>query len=98
MFSCVLEKTNEITDRTVMVPGMTERETVVDLVAVAASVAGLGQITRCLEVLDDMRRRSFGDADARCDIPEPRAGIGIDALEHVGVVRDEPPEVVISRT
>ena len=92
------QEADEITDRPVAVPGMAERQLPVNFVAVAASVASLRQVAGLFEVVDDMRRGSFGNPDADGDVSEPRAGIGGDAFEHVGVVRDEPPEVLVSGT
>jgi hypothetical protein len=60
-------------------------------VAVATAVARFGQVARFLKVLDDLRSSSFRNADIGRDVPEPRTGVGGDALEGVSVVRDEPP-------
>jgi pimeloyl-ACP methyl ester carboxylesterase len=57
---------------------MAERQFPVDFVVVAASVAGLRQVARLLEVVDDVRRRSFSNPHADGDVSEPRAGIGGD--------------------
>jgi SAM-dependent methyltransferase len=88
------EEPDQVADRVVAVPGVAKRKLVVHLVTVAASVAGLRQIAGVLEVVDDLCRRSFGDADRARDVPEARARLGGDAFEHVRMVGHEPPEVV----
>ena len=92
------EKADEVADRTVAMPGVTKRQLAVDLVAVAASVAGLCQVARLLEVVDDVGGRPLGDADTDGDVSEPGIGIGPDAFEHVGVVRHKSPQVFVSST
>lgn len=68
------------------------------LVVVSPTVPALCQVARLLEVLDDLRRTSFGDADARGDVPEPDVWVAVDAGEDVGVIGDEAPVVVIDGT
>jgi hypothetical protein len=48
--------------------GVAEGELVMDFVAVAASVACLREVAGLLEVVDDLRGCSFGDADGGCDV------------------------------
>lgn len=93
-----LEEPDEIADRTVSVPRMTERQVAMDFVLVASPVTGLGEVPRPLEVVDDVRDGSFGDADAGGDVSEASAGVDGDAFEHVRVVRHESPEVLVSST
>ncbi len=76
---------------------MTERQLAVDFVPVPASLPRLGEVTRLLEVFDDLRRRSFGNPDADCDVTDPHARIGVDALEHMGMVGHETPEMLLPR-
>ena len=73
---------------------MAKRKVGVDFVRVAASVARLRQVAGLLEVVDDLRGRPFSDADGGGDVSEPRARVDGDALEHVRVVRHEPPEMI----
>jgi FtsP/CotA-like multicopper oxidase with cupredoxin domain len=76
-----LEEPDEVADRAVAVPRMAEGQLAVHLVAVAASVTRLRQVAGLLKVVDDVRRRSLGDADAGGDFSEARIGVGVDALE-----------------
>lgn len=78
--------------------GVAERKLRMHPVVVAAPTASLREVPGVLEVLHDVRRRPFGDADGGSDVSEPHGGIGVDALEHVRVVRHEPPHVIIGRT
>jgi hypothetical protein len=73
---------------------MTKRELTVNLIAIATSLVPLRQIPRLLEVADDRRRRSFGDANRGGDVSDPSVRIRGDALEHVRVVRHEPPKMI----
>ena len=45
-----------------------------------------------LEFVDDLGRRSFGDADGGGDVSEAHIGVGSNAGEDVGVVGQEPKE------
>ena len=72
-----------------------KREPVMDLVMVPAAIAGLAQVAGLLQVADDLRCGSFGDADRFGDVPKSRGRVGRDAFEHVSVVGDESPEMVI---
>ena len=66
-----------------------------NLVAIPASVPDLRDVAGCFKVIDDLRRRSLGDADGEGDIPETRRWIAGDCFEHASVVRDEPPAVEV---
>jgi hypothetical protein len=94
-----LQESDQFADGVVAVLWVAQRELAVDLVLVATSDAGLGQIAGLLELVDDLPDRSLGDADGGGDVPQACAGVGGDAGEHMRVVGDEPPKViVISRT
>jgi len=94
-----LEESDQFADGVVAVLWVAERELAVDLVLVATSDTGLGQVAGLLELVDDLSDRSLGDADGGGDVSQARAGVGGDAGEHMPVVGDEPPQVVvISRT
>jgi hypothetical protein len=67
----------------------------VDLVVIPPSVPDLRDVAGFFEVIDDLCRRSLGDADGKGDIPETRRWIAGDRFEHVSVVRDEPPAVEV---
>jgi hypothetical protein len=71
---------------------MAKGKILVHLVLVAAAVEGLGQVAGFLEFVDDLGRRSFGDADGHGDISKAHIRVGGDAGEHVGVVGQEPKE------
>lgn len=76
-----------------------KRKIAVHLVVVSASAAGPRQVPGFLKIFDDLSHCSFGDSDRRGDIPEAGSSVAGNAFEHVRVVRDEPPEMVlISRT
>ena len=72
-----------------------ERELLVDLVVVAASVAALAQVPRLLEVVDDLRHGALGSPDRLRDVLEPSRRVGGDDLEHVGVVCNESERLII---
>src|SRR4051812_1964579 len=74
---------------------MAERELPVHLVLVAASEAGLGQVAGLLELADDVPDRSLGDADGGGDVSQAPARVVRDASEHMGVVGNEPPTVIV---
>src|SRR5215217_4388353 len=94
-----LQESDQFADGVVAVLWVAERELAVDLVLVATSDAGLGQVAGLLELVDDLPDRSLRDADGRGDVSEARAWVRGDAAEHMRVVGDEPPKVVvISRT
>jgi hypothetical protein len=90
-----LEEPDQLPDSVVAVLRMAQREFAVDLVFVAASDAGLGQVAGLLELADDLPDRSFGDADGGCDVSQAPARVVRDAREHMGVVGDEPPTVIV---
>jgi hypothetical protein len=75
--------------------GVAKRQIFVDLVSVPAPYARPGQVAGLLEVVDDLRRRSFRDSNGLRDIPQPRRRIFGDALEDVRVVCDEPPRMIL---
>ena len=85
-----VEKADQVANRAVPVIGVAKRKLVVDLIAIASSVAGLRQVTGLLEVVDDLRCRSFGDSDGDGDVSEPQARVGGYACDHVGVIRQKP--------
>jgi len=74
-----------------------ERQLPVHVVAVAASLPDLREVAGCDEILDDHSGRSLGDADNAGDISEAAGRVTGDRLEHVRVVRHEPPAVVVVR-
>jgi hypothetical protein len=94
-FRRCFEEADQLTDGVMAVRGVAKRKLFVDLVAVAASVTDLRQITGLLEVADDLRCRSLGDSHRGRDVSETQRGILSDRLEHVSVVGDEPPPVVV---
>jgi DNA-binding MarR family transcriptional regulator len=58
-----LQESDQFADGVVAVLWVAERELAVDLVVVATSDVGLGQVAGLLELVDDLPGRSFGDAD-----------------------------------
>ena len=73
---------------------MTERQVLVHDVTVPAPFAGLRQVTRSFEVVDDLGRRSFRDSDSLSNVSEPDTGVGGHDLKHVGVIRYKPEKMV----
>src|ERR687886_779495 len=90
-----LQKADEIADGLVAVLGVAERQVAMDDVLVPAADAGPRHVARLLEIVDDVRRRSFRDPDGAGDVSQSRGRVGGDRREHVRVVRHEPPEVVV---
>jgi hypothetical protein len=89
-----LKKSDQLADRTVAVMRVSEREVAVHLVAVAAAVAGLGQVAGLFQISHDLGCRAFGDADLQGDVAEPKRRVGGDALEHVGMVGYESKRMI----
>jgi hypothetical protein len=89
------QKTDQFAHRVVAVPRVPQRHVLVNLVQVASPVPGPRQVTGFIEVIDDLRGRALGDADVSRDVSEADSGVGRDRLEHVGMVGDEPPAMVI---
>ena len=88
------EEPDQIANSVVAVPGMAKRKLVVHFVKVPAPVAGLGQVTGSLEVIDDLRSRPFGDSNRCGDVSEARGRVGGDVFEHVRMVGDESPMMI----
>jgi hypothetical protein len=93
-----LEKMEELADLVVGLGCVPHLEVSVEVVAIAPPdllalhVAGLDQIG------DDPLRCPFGDPDHLREIPEPNVGILSDTEQHLRVVREEPPAVVVFTT
>jgi hypothetical protein len=90
-----LEEADQLTDGVVAVLGMAKGKFVVDFVLIAASGARLCQVAGSLEIPDQLRGGSFGHADGLRDVSEARARVGGDAHEHVRVVGDEAPNMIL---
>lgn len=73
---------------------MAKRKLVVHFVKVPAPVAGLGQVTGSLEVIDDLRSRPLGDSNRFGDVSEARGRVGGNEFEHVCMVSDESPSMI----
>ena len=78
------------------VPRVPQRKLVMNLVPVAATATRPREVPGKLEILDDLGDGSLGDADALGDVSESRGGVHRDALEDMGVVRDESPRMVVA--
>lgn len=89
------EKPDQVADGVVAVLWVTKRKVRVQLVAVAASFAGPRQVARLLEIVDDRRCRSFGDAYGGGDVSQSCRRICGEALEDVSVVCHESPEMIL---
>lgn len=63
----------------------------VNQISVATPDAGLGQVDRLREIVNDLRRRSFRDPDAFGDISQACVRVAGDAVEHVAVVCNQAP-------
>lgn len=85
-----LEEADQVADGAVPVLGVAEGEVPVHLVPVAAAVAGSRDVAGLFEVVDDLGRGSFGNADLHGDVAEPDRRIGGDGLEDVCMVGYEP--------
>jgi hypothetical protein len=71
--------------------GLGQREMRLDLVAVAAAVFLLDDVSGRGQVGDDAVRAALGNAQAGRDVPQPRARVAGDAQQHPGVVGEETP-------
>ena len=91
-----MEEPDELADGVVAVLRVAERELLVHLVAVPAALPDLRQVARLLEVGDDLCRRPFRDTDGRCDVPQSSGRVASDGFEHMRVIRDESPPVVLA--
>jgi hypothetical protein len=90
-----LEESDQLSDSVVAVLRVAEGELAVDHVLVAASDAGLGQVAGLLQLAHDLPDRSFGDADGGGDVSQASARVLGDAREYMGVVGNEPPDVIV---
>ena len=88
------EKPDEIADGVVAVLRVAKRKSVMDLVAIPASVARPRQVPGFREFADDLRGRSLGDADRQSYVSQSCGRLLGDDREHVGVVRDEAERVI----
>jgi hypothetical protein len=91
----VLKEPDQVTHPVMAMLWVAKRKVVVDFISVAPTVARLRYVARFFEVVDDLRRSSFGDSDRRRDVSESDARISGDAFEHMRMVRYEPPRMVI---
>jgi hypothetical protein len=70
---------------------MTERQVVVDLVAVPPALPEPLDVARLFEIGHDPLHRTLGDADEIGDVAHAHLRLPGDAEEHVGVVGEERP-------
>ena len=93
------EKPDEVAHCVMAVLRMAKWKLVVNLITVATSLPPFRQVAGLLKVVNDRHRRSFGNADRGGDVSEPCVRVGGDPLQHVRVVRQEPPTMItVSRT
>jgi hypothetical protein len=62
-----------------------------DLIAVAAAVLLLNDVTGRCQVRDDPVRTALGDADGSCNVPQPRTRILGDPQQDPRMVGQETP-------
>jgi hypothetical protein len=91
------EEPDQFADGVVAVLWVAEWQLFVYVVAVAASIAGLREVSGSDEVVDDLRHRPLRDTDIEGDIPEASRTVARDCFQHVCVVRHESPAVVVVR-
>ena len=63
----------------------------VDAVVVAAADSFAFHVAGFDQVGDDALRGALGDPDGLGDVAEADVGFALDAEQHLGVVREEPP-------
>ena len=81
----------DLADGGFLAGGFRQREVRLDLVAVAAAVFLLDDVSGCGQVGDDAEGAALGDAYAGRDVAQPRARVVCDAQQHPGVVGQEAP-------
>ncbi len=77
-FLAVEESPEEVAHGVVGLGGVAQGHGRVDGVAVTAAHPGTGEVSGGLEIGDDELDGTFGDADARGDVTQPRIGIAGD--------------------
>ena len=92
-----MQETEQVFDCPMAMAWVPKPQTGMNLIPVPPSVADLRQVPGGLEVGHDACHGSLGYPHLFCDITEPPRRLGVDALEHMCVVRDEPPAMVVAR-
>jgi hypothetical protein len=92
-----VQETEQVFDCPMAKAWVPKPQTGVNLIPVPPSVADLRQVPGGLEVGHDACHGSLGHPHLVRDITQPPRRLGVDALEHMCVVRDEPPAMVVAR-
>jgi hypothetical protein len=92
-----LEEPKELADVVTLLGGVAHGDVGVDAVVVASPDAFAFDVAGFDQVGDDALCGALGDADHLGDVAEPDVGVALDAEQHLGVVREEPPGLVAVR-
>lgn len=85
------EQSKEFADVVALLGGVAHGDVGVDAVVVAAADAVALDVAGVDQVGDDALCGALGDADHLGDVTEADVGVALDAEQHLGVVREEPP-------
>jgi hypothetical protein len=83
----------DVTDGWFLAGRFWQREVRLDLIAVAAAVFVLDDVSGRGQVRDDAVRAALGDTHGGGDVPQPRTRILRDAQQHPGVIGQEAPSL-----
>ncbi|MEA2214307.1 MAG: hypothetical protein QOF83_4255 [Solirubrobacteraceae bacterium] len=87
----VNEQLEHLTDRPFLTDPSSQRQVVLDVVAVAVAVLVLDDIAGVREVRDDAKSGALGDSKGRADVAEAYAGVVGDAEEGTSMVGQKAP-------
>jgi hypothetical protein len=92
-----LEESKEFADLVPVLGGMAHGGLGIDAVVIASTDSFAFDVAGFDQVGDDALRGALGDPDDQGDVPEADVRVALDAEQHLGVVREEPPGLVAVR-
>jgi hypothetical protein len=90
-----LEELQEFADLVAVLGGVTHGDVSSDAVAVSTADPFALDVARFDQVGDDALGGSFGDSNALGDVTEPRVRVAVEAKKYLGVIREEPPRLLL---
>jgi hypothetical protein len=74
---------------------MAKWQLVMDFVPIATAGARLRQVSGVFEIPDQLGGSSFSHTDGLCDVSQARTRVGGDTRQHMRVVGDEVPNMIL---
>jgi hypothetical protein len=90
-----LQEFQELADLVAFLGGVAHGDVGVDAVAVATADPFALDVPGFNQVGDDPLSGSLGDSNVLRDVTEPRVRVAVEEEKDLGVVREEPPRLVI---